>query len=456
MLFIIPSILIMFIAIINYKTGFLMYLLLQMVWFPDTQILNIGGSWININFVCALYFAMLYCLRKKTVGKEFEKFPYYCPMICIGISLLLTSFTSYSGLIGELVKAFGLIIMDLVIVYIIWKTVNKKEDFEFLFKGITIIVLFACIYIFYEKITQLNPILDYKITCTSNKFSTYRDFQQWDYRGYRCYSIFDHTICASMTFALYAAITLNLFVKNIRYPYKLLSSITAVMCLPAMFFTQQRTGLVFLFISALSIVDLKKKKFWELIVLGLVVIVIVSPLLSNSINLLLSIFSSKAAIQVSGSSVSMRFDQLDAVFRIMLEAPLTGLGEKFQAYYTGTYASRAMGYESLWFEQMAKHGLCGVLAYVIMIYYSMYKIPKKYKSKTAFFFSMAYWLVYTMTSTNYFRIYFLYTTIFYFIKNSELYRTQIKNNAVLQKNMLTRNRAYHLDVLEVKNARISY
>ena len=166
MLFIIPAILVMLVALINFKKGFLLYLLLQMVWFPDTQLIKIGGSWINLNFLCAFFFAILFYAKKKKNRKELEKFPYYYPMLCIGISLLLTSFTSYSGPISELIKAFGLIVMDLIIVYVMWKTINKKEDFEFLFKGITLIVLFACVYIFYEKITQLNPILDYKITCT--------------------------------------------------------------------------------------------------------------------------------------------------------------------------------------------------------------------------------------------------------------------------------------------------
>lgn len=446
MLFIIPAILVMLVALINFKKGFLLYLLLQMVWFPDTQIINIGGSWINLNFLCAFFFAILYYAKKKKNSKKLEKYPYYYPMLCIGVSLLLTSFTSYSGPIRELIKAFGLIAMDLIIVYVMWKTINKREDFEFLFKGITLIVLFACLYIFYEKITQLNPILDYKITCTSNKFSTYRDFQQWDYRGYRCYSIFDHTICACMTFALYVALTMFLFVKKKRYSFKLLSLITAALCIPAMFFTQQRTGMVLLFISSLSVVDFRKKRFWKLIFLAIVGIIIISPFVSDNINLLLSIFSSKAASQVSGSNALMRFDQLDAVFRIMLNSPLTGLGENFQAFYKGIYAARAMGYESLWFEQMAKHGLLGVMAYIIMIYYSVYKIPKHYKSKYVFYFSLAYWITYTMTSTNYFRIYFFYAVIFYFIKTSETYRLKHSlyssvNNAIRsnQSNYLDEN-----------------
>ena len=126
----------------------------------------------------------------------------------------------------------------------------------------------------------------------------------------------------------------------------------------------------------------------------------------------------------------MRFDQLDAIYRIMLEAPITGLGENFERFYKGIYAARAMGYESLWFEQMAKHGMMGVAAYLVMIFYSVYKIPKKYQSKEIFFILLSYWMTYSLTSTPYFRTYLLYGIVFFFIKSSQRYdeKTQVHNS----------------------------
>ena len=409
-------------ALLNYKKWFMIYLLFQMIWYPDTQLFKIGGSWINLNLICAVYFVVLYFLKRNKIAKDSINFPFSRPMFLIAFSLFITCFTSYSGFVNELVKAIGLILMDLVVVYIIWKTINSREDFVFLYKGITIIIFVACIYIFFEKITNLNPVLDYKITCTSNVFSTYRDFQQWDLRGYRCYSIFDHTICASMIFALYASLTLNLFVYKNNFPFKPLAMITSAMCIPAIFFTQQRTGIVLFLISALAIIDLKKIRFWKLMGLAGIISVLIVPFLLDNLSLLFSIFNSKFANDVSGSSISLRFKQLYAIFNIMLISPLTGLGENFQRYYTGIHASQALGYESLWFEQMAKHGSVGILAYLYMIYYSIIKIPKKYKSKHVFYIMLAYWITYTMTSTPYFRTYFLYAIIFYFIKDSKKYK----------------------------------
>ena len=40
-------------------------------------------------------------------------------------------------------------------------------------------------------------------------------------------------------------------------------------------------------------------------------------------------------------------------------------------------SAQALDFESLWFEQMAKHGVIGVTAYIVMIYYAVCKIPKK-------------------------------------------------------------------------------
>ena len=422
MIFIMLASLVMFVALLNYKQGFLLYLLLQMIWFPDTQLFYIGSSSINLNFICALYFVGLYIIKKKKLSlHNKERFPYLKPMFCIAISLIMSSITSLAGFISEFAKASGLIIMDIIIVYLIWKVVNTKEDFAFLFKGLTVIILFACIYIFYEKITNNNFIMNYKLSCTANSLSTYKDFQMWDARGYRCYSIFEHTICDCIIFALYISLTLILLMKNRNIPFKYLALLASGLCVPAIFFTQQRSGLFFLLIASFAIVDLKKIKFWKLVLFAIIFAIFVFPFISGNISLLLSMFISKYANKVSGSSVSLRLSQLNAVFHIMLASPLTGLGENFRKYYVSAYSAQALDFESLWFEQMAKHGVIGVTAYIVMIYYAVCKIPKKYKSKPIFFISLSYWLTYTLTSTPYFRIYFLYTVIFYFIKQSTVY-----------------------------------
>ena len=80
-LYIVPTILIMFIALSNFKRGFLLYLLFQMIWYPDTQLFKIGGSWINLNLISALYFVILYEIKYKKIKKKENAFPYRTPML---------------------------------------------------------------------------------------------------------------------------------------------------------------------------------------------------------------------------------------------------------------------------------------------------------------------------------------------------------------------------------------
>ena len=93
MIFIISSIIIAFIATINYRKGFLLYLLFQMIWFPDTQVFKIGDSSVNINFIMAMFFVFLYIIRSRGIIKlEGERFPYKVPMVFIAFSLFITCF----------------------------------------------------------------------------------------------------------------------------------------------------------------------------------------------------------------------------------------------------------------------------------------------------------------------------------------------------------------------------
>lgn len=392
-----------------------------MIWFPDTQLLQIGSSSININFIMATYLTILYLIKcKGRIKVSGDRFPYSIPMACIAVSLFLTCFTSLAGFYSEFVKAIGIVIMDMVIIFLIWKVVKKEEDFVFLFKGLTIIVFIACIFCLIEGVVHLNPILDYKISCASQTLSAYVDYEYGWGRGYRCYSIFEHPICASMVFALYAALGLCIFMKKRKLPYNYLTIVTILLSLVCIFLTKQRAGMFLFAVAVLPCINFKKKKFYRLVLIGVACCLLILPFISDYLFVLLSTFlpnvSNGVGGVVGGSNVSMRFMQLNAVYNIMLQSPIAGLGENFRRFYSSIYASQALDFESLWFEQMAKHGIAGVISYAIMIYYSVFKIPKRYKSKTIFFISLSYWLTYTLTSTPYFRIYFYYAVIFYFMK----------------------------------------
>lgn len=438
MIYILGSIVIAFLTIWNYKKGFLLYLLFQIIWFPDTQVIQIGGLSLNINFLMSTFYVLLFLIKSNgKIRRTGGKFPYTVPMICIALSLFITCFTSLSGFFSEFAKAVGLIMMDTLVVYLIWKYVCDKNDYEFLFKGLTIILFISCIYCLFEGVVHENPVLSYKISCSSNGLDVYENYSYGYGRGYRCYSIFEHPVCASMVYALYVALVLNLIMSSKKLPYNNLAIITMLLSVICIFFTKQRAGMFLLAISVLPCINFKRKKFYKLAFLAVICILFILPFISDYLFVLLSSFipniDNGSGGVVGGSTSSMRLMQLNAVYQIMQQSPIAGLGENFKGLYSSVYAAKALDFESLWFEQMAKHGILGVLAYIVMIYYSVYKIPKHFKSKQVFYISLAYWATYTLTSTPYFRTYFLYAVIFYFIKNSEVYTT-IKSNQTLIKN----------------------
>lgn len=436
MIFSIIAILIMLYSIIDLKRGFLVFLIYQLIWFPDTRLISIRGfASINLNLVMSLFFSALYIIKKQSSGKNksfYAKkmclikkycFPYKHPMFVMAFSLLLTCFTSVNGFSSEFVRAVGAMFLNLIMVYLIWQIIETKKDFQFLFQGITIVAFVTCIYGLWEYINQNNPLLVYKFSLAGNTLSTYTIGT----RGYRMYSIFEHPISAAMMLSLYTVFVITaIVVYKEKIAFKWIAYITCVLCLPCMIMTKMRTAFVFLALGMFAFIDINNKRFLKIALASIIVIFMISPVISNNLVLFTSLFNKSTQLQMGGSNLHDRLRQLNAVYQLMKMSPIAGLGQKFRTVISNIYTTQALDFESLWFEQMSKHGIVGVLAYIYMIYYSIYKIPKKYKSKQILFVSLAYWGTYTLTSTPYFRVYLYYLAIFYFIKKSEVYKQMMR------------------------------
>ena len=96
--------------------------------------------------------------------------------------------------------------------------------------------------------------------------------------------------------------------------------------------------------------------------------------------------------------------------------------EKFADYIANDFTEMALAYESVWLEQMSKHGLIGIGANIILMVYSIFVVPRKFKSKEMLWLSLAYWGIYTMTSVPTFRTSLFYLLLIYYIKSSEMYK----------------------------------
>lgn len=421
MILILAGLLIVVIGIFNFKYGFMLYLLYQIFSYASAEIFYIPGlPAITVGLMMSIAFFVLYLLKWNKYGQRKMRFPYKVPFIFICISLTASCFTSLAGFFSEITRAINMILHDVVIIWITWNVIDTEKDFDFLFKGYTLIFLIGGIWGLIEYILKKNPYVMYKSLLNHNGIELYSPNHS---RGYRITALFEHPIGCGMTMGMFIILIFLLIVRyNYKQQYKYLSLIAALFCIPCLFLTKMRSGLFFLGVGMFSFMDFKKKRFLKLVFILIIGIVIAWPLISPNLTILFSIFSKKAQLEVKGSNFLMRLNQLDAVYHIFQMSPITGLGEKFDDFLVNQYTLAAYEYESVWLDQMARHGSLGVLANLVLAYYSVYAVPRKFRSKEIFILGLAYWLTYTMTSIPSFRNSLYYITIFYCVKRSYVYQ----------------------------------
>lgn len=426
MVFNVIALLILLYSFINLKKGFVLYLMFQIVGLTSTVFLKFGSVNITIGMFMDLFYLLAYCCKHNRFKSIV--FPWRRPFFVILFSWILTCFFSVAGFVGEFTRACSNLLQDIVFIWLIWKMIDTRKDLLLLIKGMTVTFFVTSLYGLYEYIAKTNPIVNYKSTLVDGGITLYANTVEAAARGYRMISFMEHPIGAGMTFALFVTFVL---VSNLCYRekytknYKIFTVFVLVLCILCVILSKMRSPLVFLFIATLGVVDFRKIKFYKLLLICLVGTVAIMPFMGNYINIFLGIFSEKASTKIGGSSIEQRLSQLSAVWHLMLMSPIGGLGEKFKNFISNQYTRAALSYESVWFEQMVKHGIVGVIANVYLAYYTVIKIPRIYKSRQAFFLGLAYWITYSLTSIPAFRVSLFYLLLFYFIKKSDVYKEEL-------------------------------
>lgn len=411
-------------AVIDYKKAFLLYLIYQLFWYDQLVVLQIGGRTVFIStFMNAVFFALYFLHRR--MRRQNQKFPFKVPFIFLAVSMFCTCLFAVAGFSSELTRQLTIFVRDFLIVWMIWRIVETRKDFNFVIKGITIVMFAACIFGLIEYVKRSNPFFDYKSSIAMEKIANYNymvnSFSAMA-RGYRVYSIFEHPIGGGMIFGLYFAFVLTLYVKRKKeLPWRTFALVTAFLCIPCVILTKMRSAYVFTAIAVLPAINFKKKQFYKLAGTAIIFAVISWPIISANFNIFASLLNKKLQQSVGGSSLAQRFSQFSAVFSLMKMSPVFGLGEKFQNVIVNSYTKAALGYESLWFLIMPKYGMVGVIAYVIYGYFCLIIIPRTYRSKELFFTMLAYWATYTVTSIPSFRAAIFFFVVFFYIKISEVY-----------------------------------
>lgn len=429
MIFSVVAILIFLYSFVNYKHSFFLFVIFQsFAYLPNV---SLGGSMrLSLAMLLIGLYTVEFYFKRSCVRHSNTAFPYKIPMVLIGFSLIFTCFFAVAGFVPEITRAVSIIVQTLVEIWLIWELAENERDFKFIFQGIIILFIVATTYGLYEYLISSNPFLNYKIKISDGEIRTYLNTGSQGLRGYRVYSVFNHPIGAGMNFGLFFIFVLSCcLVYNDKIPKKTLAFIAAALCVPCIILSKMRAAIFFTAIAALMFVDwrmLKKKRFYLILLIGVVGAFAVYPLIQKNINILLSFFDSSAQSKIQGSNVSMRFSQLDAVYHLMMMSPIGGLGEKFEDFIVNQYTIASLDYESIWFEQMTRHGLVGVLVQIVLIYVSIVRLPQKYRSKPLFFLNLSYWLTYTLSSTPSFSMPMFYLSQFYFIKKTEIYKIENK------------------------------
>lgn len=412
MIFSILSFFLILYAIQNFNRSFLLYMLLEVVWYPQAKLLDISGlPAIPISLVMSFFYVVYYVIKKRK--NIFSNFPLSIPLIMLALSRLASCFTSLAGFEDEFSRFIGYSFTSCLEVWLIWNIVNSEKDFNFLLKGLTIVFLFAGVYGLIVFATHTNVIFDYKSSLVENGIDAYN---AGDIRGYRLTSIFEHPLGAGMNFAIFI---ITILVAKLKYGFRGVSSIiiyvTVVLAVICIFYTKMRAGLFMLIFGIPAFWKFKGKQFIKLFVGCVVLLFIVFPLISDQIDVFLSLFNKKAQEEIGGSNLEMRLEQLGACFYFLQQSPITGFGEQCLLYLNGIQAYQLRALESVVFEEMVRHGIFGLLATFVLMYFTMVHLPLKHHSKELFFVSFCFWGTYILTSIPFFRMHLFYIAYFYII-----------------------------------------
>ncbi|PRD46851.1 O-antigen ligase family protein [Sphingobacterium haloxyli] len=405
----------------DFKKSFLIFLTYKFFLVTNITVISVPGiPLLTLDLFLTLYYVVVFLYKKQNKMRLLQKFPYRIPFIALAISWFLSTIFSISGFSSAVSEFVKELFTQLLLIWVMWEIVRRKSDWVFLFNSITVCIFITCLYGYYEKVTQSNPLVAYEMTLVDDS-SRAIDFTYDEEigRGFRAQSVFEHAIGAGINWALYV-----LFVFTLYFRYRLnlvnwFSLLVAVMCIPCILFTNSRAPLVFLGIGSLAYINFKNKKFIISVFVIMIGLAVGSSLFEEYSANILSIFDSSYQKEVGGSNSDMRLEQLAAALAVMERSPILGLGYKFSRLLENDiHVSALLGLESIWFKVLTQFGIVGILSYTIYAAYSMVIIPKRYNSFPVFIISLAYWITASLTSTPGMLFHFFFIVILFFIRFS--------------------------------------
>lgn len=416
------------------KKSFELYLVYKLILVTNITLISVPGIPL---LTIEMFMTLVYIAAFFSKGRKYQfahmRFPYRVPFTLLFICWIFSSMFAIAGFKAELSNLIKIVSEDILLVWLMWEVLETEEDFKLLYKYITVMMFASCIYGLFEYAIQSNPLTLYEATLIQDKTRSFVGLYTNMDRGYRIKSIFEHSIGAGINWSLYAVFTMWLWMNNDAEGYKRfpkLAIITAIICIPCIILTKMRSPLLFFAIFCLSLVDFKKKRFYSLVVLGIVAVITLMPLLTENANLFMSFFDQNAQAEVGGSTIETRLTQFTAAFDVVKISPIFGLGNKFASVLPRSVYTMLYGMESIWLWVIVQYGLIGVVVYLFYTVWSLLYVPVKYKSIPLFFLTLAYWTTYTATSVPGLKMHLFFLIALYFIKTSDKYKKAVNEGNI--------------------------
>ena len=350
------SIIILF--FIKLQWGVTLYLLFLILVPYDIKIGGLNSSFIlPVLLICA---AIIDFFRQKKNKYDFRPFT---PFILLYFLLILeTIFQFETPTEWEFNAWKGTVASTLILPIIMWNLAKNDYKCSILFRNVIIsstiiIIIYA---LFLTKLNGDNPYVLYMSLESGIELKESQFGEQSSRLLTKISSIFPHP----MTFGLYISLII-IYISVLRNKisnwliYLILIGLS--ICI---FISGIRTPIATLFVTALSFLIITKR-FKTLTIILIVLFISYSalsqifPAIFGTIE---SIFESENSSKVSGSSLTMRIEQLKGCFQELSSNPLFGKGYNWNIYYLSEHSSHPtiLNFESLIYIILCNFGIIGV------------------------------------------------------------------------------------------------
>jgi hypothetical protein len=316
---------------------------------------------------------------KQIVNSDQKQFPLKKAFFVYIVSISISSMFSPDaiGIYKAALTAFQSIFTDFIFAYLLWRELKSSRDIRFFIKGVFIVFCIAILYGSFERFNNFyNPLIDYESSIAYEGMKNQAIFRySEDNRGGlgRVQSIFNNALNCS---ALAGVAFVFFYYINLRYKKIWTSSVLIKILFLAgllflLLFSNSRGGIVYIGISLLFM--LKLKKILQLALLLPFFVVIFYDVIEPYTMMLSSIFD-LASSTAGGSSFVMRTLQFSSVIEILEGSPWFGYGLRTHLYWLDQRPDLLLlGLESIWLKLLIQQGIVGVIVHIYLIY-SMVKL----------------------------------------------------------------------------------